>query len=182
MAARQRSDGASRIGRLRPGERPCWLELALSDEETGDLRRRAGREGLPSDVYVALSLEARLVDRELQAAGGPALRELREQARAEGQRAALAPTPELRAWVAMLRGNCSCELPDELPSLALPTRLVMRLEPRARVSEVLAAARDESELIELAVACDLAAALAGRTLESWAYAASLTRMASASSV
>lgn len=176
-ATHQRTDRASRIGRLRPGERPCWLELPLSDYEIAELREHAARRELPVDARVALLLEAQLVDRDLRAAGAPALDQLHEQALADGQRDALAPGPELRTWIEMLRGNRGAAAEaDELPCLALPTRLVTRIAPIARTNEVLQAASDDTNRVEVAVACDLAAALVGRTLESWAYAVALQRV------
>jgi len=130
------------------------------------------------DARVALLLEAMLVDRDLRAAGAPALELLHERALAEGQRSALAPTPELRAWVAMLRGGgARPAAADELPCLALPTRVMNRIAPAVRADELLEAANDDTDRIELAVACETAAALAGRTLESWAYAAALKHAA-----
>jgi hypothetical protein len=174
--------GGWRIGRLRPGERPFWLELKLSDERIADLRRRAAADGLSVDARVALSLEVRLVDCELRALSGPTLEELHDQAIAEGERHALAPAPELRDWVAMLRRaatSAAASLRDELPSLALPTRLVARVAPLDRNSEVLAAADADEDAVDVAIACDIAAALAGRTLESWAYAEAVRRLAGA---
>jgi hypothetical protein len=168
---------SSRIGRLRPGERPFWLELPLSDDGIAELRWRAARAGQPVDALVALALEARIVDCELRAAGAITLEALHEQALAEGNRAVLAPTSELRAWVSMLRGSSNGPAaPDELPSVALPMRLVARVEPVARIREVLAAADADAASLDLARACDLAAALAGWTLEAWAYAAALRRL------
>jgi hypothetical protein len=179
--ARPQFHGASRVGRLRPGERPCWLELPLSDDEIAGMRQHSACRGLAVDARVALLLEAQLVDRDLRAAGAPALDQLHEQALVEGQRDALAPSPELRMWIAMLRGNrTTAAEADELPCLALPTRLVTRIAPIARTNEVLQAASDDTDRVEVAVACDLAAALVGRTLESWAYAASLKRVAGTS--
>jgi hypothetical protein len=162
--------------RLRPGERPCWLELPLSDEEIAGVRQRAAPTALVVDARIALLLEATLVDRDLRAAGAPALELLHEQALAEGERAALAPTQELRTWVAMLRDDgTKSPAPDELPCLALPIRVVTRIPPAVRTEQLLEAAHDDSDRIELAVACETAAALVGRTLESWAYAVALQR-------
>ncbi len=112
-----------------------------------------------------------------RSAGAATLNALHEQAQAEGACAVLAPTPELRAWVSILRGaRRGPAVPDELPSVALPMRLVARVPPMARVAEVLAAANADAVSLEIAVACDLAAALGGRTLEAWAYAAALRRL------
>jgi hypothetical protein len=168
--------GDQRIGTLRPGERPFWLELPMSDQCIARLRQCAAADGLRVGTRVSLSLEARLVERELRGLGAPSLNELGAQAVAESDRHALAPTPELRSWVATLRDPAitgTVIAPDELPSLALPTRLLARIPPLARFSEVLEAADADSDAVELAVTCDIAAALAGRTLESWAYMTAL---------
>jgi hypothetical protein len=175
-AAHQRTGSAFPGARLRPGERPCWLELPLADAEIAGIRRRAARRALPIDARIALLLEATLVDRDLHAAGAPALERLHEQALAEGRRAVLAPTPELRAWVAMLRDDGRTPpAADDLPCIALPTRVVNRVAPAVRTEQLLEAANDVSDQIELAIACETAAALTGRTLESWAYATALQR-------
>jgi hypothetical protein len=84
----------------------------------------------------------------------------------------LGPASALRAWLA----PTSCvdgHDDDELPELALPARLAVRLTPGSSIDAFLRADR-----IGLAVACDRRAALEGRTLESWALCAAVRASAS----
>jgi hypothetical protein len=48
------------VGRVRPGERPTWIELPLADDELDALRQRAAGVGVPVDAWVAVLMEARL--------------------------------------------------------------------------------------------------------------------------
>ena len=148
--------------RLRPGERPAWIELELGYEERAAWRRLAAEAGLSVDVWVALQVEWTLVVEDIGAE--PAERVV-EQARAAATLPTLAPTEELRAWVAYLLASSPPS--DDLPSLALPQRLLARLRPADLEGELHARLIDAS--IDDAAAVELAAASVGMTLEAWAY-------------
>lgn len=47
--------------RLRPGERPTWIELELAEDEVVEWRRRAAARGLSIDVWLTLQVEWTLV-------------------------------------------------------------------------------------------------------------------------
>jgi hypothetical protein len=148
--------------RLRPGERPAWIELELGYEELAAWRHLAAESGLSVDVWVALQVEWTLV---VEDVGAERSKLVVERARATAESPTLAPTQELRTWVAYLRASGAQS--DDLPSLALPQRLLARLHPadiecqlRARLAE---ASIDDAAVVELA------AASVGMTLEAWAY-------------
>lgn len=149
--------------RLRPGERPAWIELELGYEERAAWRRLASASGLSVDVWVALQVEWTLVveDIGVEQAGCVV-----ERSKAAAALPTLAPTEELRAWVAYLLAS-SIAPSDDLPSLALPQRLLARLRPADLERELRVRSADAS--IDDAVAVELAAASVGMTLEAWAY-------------
>jgi len=148
--------------RLRPGDRPHWVELRLGYEEQAEWRRRAAEHGLSADVWVALQVEWTLVADDI---GAEAAAAVVERARALVAAPVLAPTDELRRWVAYLAGG---GIPsDDLPSIALPQRVVARLRP-ADLERELRGRSHPSSIIE-AITVDIAAANAGMTLEAWAY-------------
>lgn len=149
--------------RLRPTERPAWVELGLDPAERREWRARAAEFGLSVDVWLALQAEWALV---VEDVGAATAEQLVSAAIATEATPRVAPTDELRAWVAWLR---AAEPPgrDDLPSVALPQRLLGRLRPGPVESELRAYARRGSE--EAAISVELAAAAAGMTLEAWAY-------------
>jgi hypothetical protein len=148
--------------RLRPGDRPHWVELSIGYEEQAEWRRLAARHGLSADVWVALQVEWTLVIDDI---GAEAAADVVERAGALAAAPMLAPTAELRSWVAYLAGG---GIPsDDLPSIALPERLVARLRP-ADLERELRGRSQTSSAVE-AITVDIAAANAGMTLEAWAY-------------
>lgn len=163
--ARQRARVELGAFRLRPCERPAWIELGLSYEECAEWHRLAAAFGLSVDVWIALQVEWTLVMEDI----GTELGELVvERAKAAAALPTLAPTEELRKWVAYLRARSRSGTPtDDLPSLALPQRLLARLRPADLVSEL--RARSAGASVDDAVAVELAAASVGMTLEAWAY-------------
>jgi hypothetical protein len=148
--------------RLRPGERPAWIELELGYEERAAWRHLAAASGLSVDVWVALQVEWTLVVEDI---GAERSKRVVERARATAASPTLAPTEELRTWVAYLRASRAQS--DDLPSLALPQRLLARLHP-ADIERQLRARLAEAS-IDDAAAVELAAANVGMTLEAWAY-------------
>jgi hypothetical protein len=148
--------------RLRPGERPAWIELGLGYEERAAWRRLAAAAGLSVDVWVALQIEWALVVEDI---GAEQAERVVERAKAAATLPTLAPTEELRAWVAYLLASSPPS--DDLPSLALPQRLLARLRPADFEGELRARLVDAS--IDNAAAVELAAASVGMTLEAWAY-------------
>jgi hypothetical protein len=171
---RRRSPPVSRASRTRPGERPLWWDAAADRAEWAAWRTESSRAGLALDIWVSLLLEARLVVDDLHAAGiAKPTQVLRDSVSTGARETRLAPTPELRAWAADLSpddidGQAAGRHPDELPELVLPARLASRLAPGACLAPLL-----NLELFGLARACDRAAALHGRTFESWALATAL---------
>jgi len=161
--ARQRALVELGAFRLRPCERPAWIELELSYDERAEWRRVAAASGLSVDVWVALQVEWTLVVEDI---GTELAEHVVERAKAAAALPTLAPTDELRSWVAYLlvRGSTPT---DDLPSIALPQRLLARLHPAELERELRARSAECS--LEDAVAVELAAARAGMTLEAWAY-------------
>ena len=78
--------------RLRPGERPVWIELDPDEEETHVWRRRAGELGLSVDVWLAVQIEWEIVRRDLTEEA--VIEALLRRARFLVELPALAPTDE----------------------------------------------------------------------------------------
>lgn len=149
--------------RLRPGERPAWIDLELAEDDLLAWRRRAAVPRLSVDVWLALQLEWMLVVADV----GPDVAEHVVQAAAEANELpALAPTDELRSWVTWLCSGSAKQI-DDLPSVVLPQRILARLRPSFVEREIHAVAGAPSHHQALTV--ELAAAVAGMTLEAWAY-------------
>jgi hypothetical protein len=151
--------------RLRPGERAVWIEVSAADGEMRAWRREASSLGLSVDVLVALKLEWSLVRADI--ADPLRLAALVECARTEAAAPRLAPSDELRRWLAFLGRGAHAHAEHDLPSVALPARVVARVTP-ALLS---AKARDETNrpLEGDGLVVERAASLNGMTLESWAY-------------
>jgi hypothetical protein len=151
--------------RLRPCERPAWIEVGLNYEERDEWRQRAADSGLSTDVWVALQIEWTLVVDDLDPER--AARVL-ARARTDAVLPALAPTEELRSWASHLVAR-SGPVTDDLPSVALPQRVLARLRPGELDSDL--RTRVGRGVLEDAVTVEVAAAKAGMTLEAWAYRA-----------
>ena len=149
--------------RLRPCERPGWVDLRLSYEERTEWRCRAAATGLSVDVWLALQVEWTLVVEDI---GTELSEHIVERAKAAAALPTLAPTDELRSWVTYLLARSATPI-DDLPSLAMPQRLLARLRPADLESEL--RARSSGSAVDDAVALELAASAVGMTLEAWAY-------------
>jgi hypothetical protein len=162
---RQSSLRSGRSFRLRPGERPAWVELDPSEGEARAWRHRAEELGLSVDVWLAVQAEwgivrANLADEERIAA-------VLEHAKSSADTPALAPTAELRAWLRWLAAPPSGSAEHDLPSVALPARLLARLRPNAVAAELRTYAAGGRE--QEAIAVERAASLVGMTMEAWGY-------------
>jgi hypothetical protein len=158
--------------RLRPGEVPSWIDLPLDRKVMGACRSRAREAGLGVDAWLALLVECELVRSHLAGFGFDAGKVVDEASRSLGI-ARLAPSASLRQWGAQLNGqDREGDLPlDELPSVALPERLLVQLAP-GTIPEFLTAAvgrEAESEALPL----ERIAAAVGLTMEAWAYLTTL---------
>lgn len=149
--------------RLRPGERPNWWNARADTRAFATWRKHALDTGLSVDVWVALLLELDLVLDDL-ALGRRSTADLAAMAEAAGNVLQLGPASPLRGWL----GRVDAVVEDELPDLLLPERVAIRLTPGQPLADVVV-----PERISLALACDRRAALAGRTLESWALCQAL---------
>ncbi len=89
------------------------------------------------------------------------------EARREADAARLAPSDELRRWVRFLGRGQQLRAEHDLPSVALPARVVARIPPSILRSSVSAAANERFDAEALAV--ERAASLNGMTIESWSY-------------
>src|SRR5581483_7023296 len=100
--------------RVRPGERPSWVELRLTSAEARELRERASGQPLPLDAWLALLTECELTRGRVEALAGGLWAAVVTAARCAAGEARLAPTGELRTWLIQLRstGNTSR---DDLP-------------------------------------------------------------------
>lgn len=152
--------------RVRPDERPAWVEAPVAVSVQRGWRRAAKQARLPVDAWVALLIEHSLVMEDLAGLGAAVL----EQARRLLQTPRLAVGSNRRLWMRQLNEGSALEQ-DELPSLALPSRLLARIAPNdlpARLRGV------EHGDIEAAKTFDLAAAAEGLTMEAWAYRCALS--------
>ena len=151
--------------RLRPGDRPQWLEAPVTQEVQQRWRCAAWKAGLPVDVWVALLLEWELVGGELSDLYDPVL----EYA------TVMLETPHLplgdarRRWVRQLTDGSAPDN-DELPTLALPCRLLARIPPTERASRLRPIERGD---LDAAKILDIAATVEGLTMEAWAYRCAL---------
>lgn len=158
--------------RLRPGERPTWVDINLTSAQARDWRGRAHTFGLAVDVWLGVLLEYELVQRALSAIGDDRL--TASVASAASTAAAdrrIAPTADLRRWVDQLGGSEE-RRDDDLPSVVIATRLLAQIPHRGREATVVAAASCGHEAD--AIILDQVAAASGQTLETWAYLAALT--------
>lgn len=153
--------------RIRPGDRPIWIDLSLSDREVRRWRSEAADGGVPVDAWLALQTEWSLVRSALKRAKASVTpHELVETARAASA-GVLAPTDELRGWCRQLSSASTVAVPrDELPTVVVPERLLAQLEPARREGELIGYA--SSGFAREAAELDLAAACVGLTLETWA--------------
>jgi hypothetical protein len=154
--------------RLRPGERPVWVDLQLAAAQVNRWRKRSATHGLPVDVWLGILLEYWIVCRQLREIGGDALVEklvnAAERAAAEPR---LAPTTELQRWLKQLDGS---EPPmDDLPSVVLAARLLAQLPHDGRDQAIVSAAESESE--RQAILLERVGSAFGQTSEAWAYLA-----------
>jgi len=157
--------------RLRPGDRPVWVDVARHAEHFDAWRVEAAGAGLRLDVWAALLLELSIVLADLHDLGVRAPEALLAAELARPNAARLAPTPELRRWLDELDDGGPGD--DELPELVLPARVLARHAPRTPL-----VAHLRAERLELARQAERAAALRGLTLEVWGLRAALTAGAS----
>jgi hypothetical protein len=156
---------SSGLFRVRPGERPVWIELRVDEDEARAWQRNAAAAGLSVDVWIALQAEWSLVARDL--AHQDVLERLLRRARVAAEEPALAPTEELRRWLSFLRRGSVPKAENDLPSVAVPARIVARLAPAMLVVEL---RRSAAEALDpAAVVVERAASLHGMTMEAWAY-------------
>jgi hypothetical protein len=159
--------------RLRPGDRPVWVDLDLGSAQTRTWRSRATAYRLPLNAWLGLLLEYKLVSERLEVLGGdPLIGAVLEEAERVSLLSRLAPTAELRCWVAQTGGNTCAG--DDLPSVVLAGRLLAQLPHDGRAEAICAAASSGKE--EDAVRLDQVAAAEGLTPEAWAYLAALRVM------
>jgi hypothetical protein len=152
--------------RLRPGDRPQWLEAPVADEVLLRWRGAARKAGLPVDAWVALLLELELVVEELSELYEPVL----ESAAHMLKTPRLAFGDSRRRWVRQLSEISVPDDSDELPSLALPSRLLARIPPSEQACRFLSI---EGGDLDAAKTLDLAAIAEGLTMEAWAYRCAL---------
>lgn len=146
--------------RLRPGERPIWWD-ATPDRDSFDLwRKEAAAAGVPVDAWVSLLLEFDFVLDDLPESLRP-LELLAGTVSAGSEVHEVSFSPALRSWLEP--GSLPPHFRDELPELAVPQRIAIRLRPGSVL-----APRIRPELFALASECDREAARHARTLESWA--------------
>lgn len=146
--------------RLRPGERPIWWDASPDRDSFGLWREEAAHAGLSVDAWISVLLEFDLVLDDMPLSLQP-LDLLAAAASARSTVLELSFSPALRSWIEP--GPSAADTLDELPEIALPQRIAIRLSPGSSLNS-----RLKPELIDLALACDRRAASHARTLESWA--------------
>lgn len=151
--------------RIRPGDRPMWVELRGCEGKKRRLRALAHDSELPVEVVVGLLLERDLVATEV----GDLWDTVLDEATTNLGPARLGPGEKWREWVSQLRhGTTRTE--DELPSLALPIRVLAQIPPAERAARIL---NLEPEQLTGARALDVAAALHGMTMQAWSLRCAL---------
>lgn len=161
---------AHAASRVRPGDRPVWVELNLTTRQAQEWRARSADHGLALDVWLGLLLEYHLVHRRVWELGGVGLvRAVNDEAHRSLEAPRLAPTVELRSWIEQLDGSGRAS--DDLPSVVLPARLLAQLHHEDRAGSIISAAESGSERDALKL--DRVAAAHGLTAEAWAYLAAL---------
>ena len=163
-AAQQAAQDGLTSFRLRPTERAVWLETDASPAEILTWAKGAATLGLSVDVWLAVKVEWGLVRRDVSI---EQLHAVVAEARREADAARLAPSDELRRWVRFLGRGPQLRAEHDLPSVALPARVVARIPPSVLPSSVSAAANETFDADALAV--ERAASLNGMTMESWFY-------------
>jgi hypothetical protein len=151
--------------RLRPGERPVWIELPATADAAQRWTSAASNAGVSVDVAVALQLEWSLIHSDVS--DSHSISQIVERADAAAAEPRLAPTDALRRWIAYISDGPRPRAEHDLPSVALPARLVARLTPTTIVKDVSACA--DEMLNPSAVIVERAAALLGMTMDAWAY-------------
>src|SRR5690349_16796454 len=116
-------DEAQTSFRLRPGERAAWLDVSAPEPAMRTWRMKAAAAGLSVDVWIALKLEWSLVREDIPQ---HRLEGVVSKARQEASAARLAPSDELRSWLAYLSRGVQAHVEHDLPSVALPARVVAR--------------------------------------------------------
>lgn len=150
--------------RLRPGERAAWFEVSAAEPEMRRWAADAAAAGLSVDVWIALKLEWSVVREDIPR---PQLEVVVGKARQETSAPKLAPSDDLRQWLAYLTRGSQPQAEHDLPSVALPARVVGRIPPRLLATKVVDAANEPLDLDAIVV--ERAAVLEGMTMESWAY-------------
>jgi ribosomal protein L22 len=124
----------------------------------------AAAAGLSVDVWIALKLEWALVREDISQ---PRLEVVVGKARQRTSAPKLAPSDEFRRWLAYLSRGSRSQAEHDLPSVAIPARVVARIPPRLLETRVVDAANEP--LDPGAIVVEHAAVLEGMTMESWAY-------------
>jgi hypothetical protein len=156
--------------RLRPGERPVWVDAEVWQAQWGQWRAQAAERGVGVDGLIATWIEFRGVVDDLENLGmSDAAELLGGLAGAELREDRLAPSPALQAWVAALSGTSpSVAYMDELPELMLSGRLWQWPSAKQALGTPI-----ESASITLAVKLEVAAARRGLTMQAWVLEAVL---------
>ena len=162
--------------RLRPGETPVWVSVAVSPSDGRDWRERAKRHGIGLDAWLGVVLELTWSSG-FWALAGFHYTSCTTTLDSTSADARLAPTDALRRWVRLLDGQVAddCLPADELPTVVLAERVSVQVPARLLTETVLAATSTIDE--NLAIAGDRAAAQHGLTLEGWVLRQALTRCA-----
>lgn len=155
-----------RAVRVRPGDRPTWVDASPWKPSWEQWRRGADGFGIPLDVWLAVKLEAAVARTELAALGIDFHLLFRPLAPAAGSPFA-AVDDSLRRWTNQLSG-AQPPAEDELPEVVLPERLL--LHP--------AVGTDWPQLLnqvdaETAISAECSAARAGMTLVAYALRTAL---------
>ena len=164
--------------RLRPGDRPEWVDLSNFEPLFGSWRSLSDSVSLPLEVVLSLLLEWALVTEQLADHGISAPTLVRAEL-VEMKPRRLAPSPDLRAWVTQLEEGCPDDRrggDDDLPDAALPQRLVAQMDHGLSLLE-----RLPVEHLRTARLCDAASACAGLTLERWLLTSALRALDEAES-
>jgi hypothetical protein len=150
--------------RVRPGDRPQWIDLSAEAGAFPAWRAAAETHRLPVDAVLALLLEWSTV----VATGGIDIALLSVAAAHDARAPRLAPTDDLRAWERQLAGRGPRPDADELPEASVPARVVAALGHPLDVT-----GRIDLTALPSAVLADRAAARSGLTVETWALRTAL---------
>ena len=152
----------SGVPRLRPGERPVAIDIALTAAEVRTLRRRAHAVGLGADAFVAVLVEYSSL---CELVGADRVAEVAAAFEERPDVLDRVVASEFRPWHRAVTGR-STPADDDLPTVFLPLRLSAMLPPAGRPDSILRALAADGPAVRDAMALEAAATARGFVMQS----------------